>query len=173
MMNAIRKFVAFALMIQMLLSTVGYAMVRTECMVTGSVSLDINTLNPECALEASEVEAKPEAKPKPKDCSKHSCCKKQDANSPSEHTDNDEKSQEQMDSGKCCEQLFAAVHLQQLDINTCLKLKFDAFVNLPVSSVLPTINQQFDKSSDHSFADERTVVRTGRNILVAHAVLRI
>jgi hypothetical protein len=96
-MSAFRKSVAVALMLQILFSTVGYAITRTTCLVTGDYNLAFNNPEPVCLGKHSAKQHKHES------CGKKSrhCCHHsgKQTESASEHKHN------------CCTTTSVSVHL--------------------------------------------------------------
>ena len=116
-MKPIRKIVAFTLMLQIWLSSVGYAMSRVECMVTGDAVVQINDLTKPCLNEIHP--------------SKHGCCEKhkggesakklrkkccnqqaQTCSKPKVQSERGTSDKEQV-KDNCCNSIVADIHLDE------------------------------------------------------------
>ncbi len=104
-MIANRKIFACVLIMQVFLSTVGYTIVRTECMVSGEAFVGLNTLEKICLQKDRTPTDKEEGRKKM--CSAHNCCiadaEKQNGQG------------QQLIDDKCCETAFYVIHLDNLD----------------------------------------------------------
>lgn len=118
-MKAIRKIVAFTLMLQIWFSSVGYAINRIECLVRGDAVVQINDLSEPCLQELhpgkhdcceKHISEKSERKIKKKCCGKESTT----CNKPTLQKEGNSSNREQV-KDNCCKSTVTDVHLENGD----------------------------------------------------------
>lgn len=118
------RLISLILMIQILTGTVGYAITRTECKVTGQTATTINELNAQCLQhESAKSNNLKEASAENQNCTKHKhheCCSKKGKHKKT-------KSCCSADDKNCCTTVSRAIHLNPF--NTSIDTKFEMSLN--------------------------------------------
>lgn len=128
------RLISLILMIQILTGTVGYAITRTECKITGESATTINQLSASCLKHQAKANNNTsETSAEKQNCSKHKhheCCSKK-----GKHKKN--KACCSTNDKNCCTTVSRGIHLNPF--STSVEMMLD-MSSLSIVNVTPAIN---------------------------------